>query len=104
MIGVAADWALATPATTWLVRGVAATTAAGSAYGLGLHLQGNYEFSSEIRSKASLRELIEPTLRGGNPIRAPGILTVAAALALAATHGRNRSWPVETLSESTGNR
>lgn len=90
ILAVAADWAVPRLWSTWALRGVAVLTAAGSAYGLYLHLRGNYEFASEIHAHASTRYLVEATLRGGNPLLAPGLLTVAALLALAATYGEAR--------------
>jgi hypothetical protein len=51
-----------------------------------LHLFDNFAFEREIRPNAALVDVIINALRGVNPLLAPGILALAAALAIAATY------------------
>jgi hypothetical protein len=60
--------------------------AAGSVFGLYQHLSGNLAFELEIHPGASLAEALPATLSGVAPLLAPGILMLAALLALAATY------------------
>jgi predicted CDP-diglyceride synthetase/phosphatidate cytidylyltransferase len=59
---------------------------AGSLFGIYQHISGNIAFEREIRPNSSTNRLISRGLRGGNPLLAPGVLAVAAVLALGATH------------------
>ncbi|MBI3967765.1 MAG: hypothetical protein HY329_19165 [Chloroflexi bacterium] len=54
--------------------------------GSGLHPRGNLELARETQPNAMTAQLAAATLAGGNPLLAPGILTVVAALALAGTY------------------
>lgn len=58
----------------------------GSLFGVVMHLIGNLEFEQEIQANAPTATLLWKALQGGNPLLAPGILAVAAILALAATY------------------
>ena len=69
------------------VRGVSWSVAAVSALGVGFHLWGNYQFSREVAPLDTAWARAWDTLAGGNPAFAPGMLAVAAVLALAATWG-----------------
>jgi hypothetical protein len=68
-----------------IVRGTMLLVVGGSLLGMYEHLAGNYAFAQEVHPRAHFPSLIEPTLRGGDPILAPGILAAAAAVTLAAT-------------------
>lgn len=74
------------PATLWAVRGVAGLAALGSAFGLFEHLEHNFEFAMEIRPGVAATDVVWEALSGPNPLLAPGILALAAVLALAATY------------------
>jgi uncharacterized membrane protein len=54
---------------------------AGGMAGMIIHVSGNFE---EIRQTSSLMQLLQAGLGGRNPFLAPGILSMAAALSLAA--------------------
>lgn len=58
----------------------------GSLFGIVMHLIGNLEFEQEIQANAPTATLLWKALQGGNPLLAPGILAVAAILAIAATY------------------
>ena len=58
----------------------------GSLFGIYEHITGNVAFEREIQPNASTARLISRGLRGGNPLLAPGILSVAALLSLSATY------------------
>lgn len=81
-------WVLARPGRAALLtlRGVMALTALGSLIGVYEHIAGNVAFEMEIRPNASLGQIILPALGGANPLLAPGILGLAAVIAIAATY------------------
>jgi hypothetical protein len=58
----------------------------GSLLGIYLHVAGNLALQREISPKAGAGATLFGALGGGNPLLAPGILAVAAMLALAATY------------------
>ena len=45
-----------------------------------------YEFALEIQPNATTSEIVMDALRGANPLLAPGVLALAAILAIAATY------------------
>jgi hypothetical protein len=53
---------------------------------IGLHLWNNFGFEREIRPNAAMGDAFINTLEGANPLLAPGILVVAALIAVAATY------------------
>ncbi len=57
-----------------------------SLLGLYYHVTGNFAFELEIRPNATLGDVFLQALGGANPLLAPGILGIAAVLALAATY------------------
>jgi hypothetical protein len=58
----------------------------GSLFGVYEHVMGNVAFQNEIHPNATTREVLMGALGGGNPLLAPGILALAAALAIASTY------------------
>jgi hypothetical protein len=58
----------------------------GSLLGAYLHVAGNLELQREISPGATASAALLGALGGANPLLAPGILAVAATLALAATY------------------
>lgn len=58
----------------------------GNLFGLYEHIERNMAFALEIRPHAVASEVLTNALRGVNPLLAPGILTLAAVLALSATY------------------
>jgi hypothetical protein len=72
--------------TIWALRLVMLGAGAGSLLGVWEHLQANYGFAVEIRPNAPFSETLIKTLQGASPLLAPGILALAAVLALAATY------------------
>jgi hypothetical protein len=85
LLAVGAVWFHPARLTIWGLRGAMALLGLGSALGIALHGWGNFEFAQEIQRNASFGDLISGTLVGGNPLLAPGILLLAALLALLAT-------------------
>ena len=69
-----------------LLRVVMAAMLVGSLFGLFEHIEHNLEFASEIRPNATFSVLLMDTLHGANPLLAPGILALAAVLAIGATY------------------
>lgn len=58
----------------------------GSIFGMLVHIVNNVLFQEEIQPGLSLLEKISAGLGGANPLLAPGILGIAAVLALAAVY------------------
>jgi hypothetical protein len=54
--------------------------------GIYLHVSSNFELEKEINPNSPAGEMILKALGGANPLLAPGTLSVAALLALAATY------------------
>jgi hypothetical protein len=61
----------------------------GTVFGVYQHVAGNIAFEREVDPKATTSELAWQGLAGGNPLLAPGVLAVAAVLALAATYRKS---------------
>lgn len=87
LAAVAAIWLSPGRPTVLALRLVMLGVLCGSALGVAQHFFGNRGFARETRPAASERELLERSLTGGVPLLAPGILAVAAAVAIAATFG-----------------
>jgi hypothetical protein len=85
---VAALVALLRPrgATVWGLRVCMGLVACGSLLGSYLHVEGNLAFQREINPNEPSAEMVLSALGGANPLLAPGILAVAAVLALAVTY------------------
>ena len=73
------------------LRLVGALVVVGSAIGMAFHLNANVEIARETMPGASGAALFIAGLSGGNPLFAPGILAVAAAIGWAATYSARRS-------------
>jgi hypothetical protein len=72
--------------TVRLLRGCMVLVALGSLFGIYEHVEGNIAFAREIQPNSPTFGLVMSGLRGANPLLAPGILAVAAVLALSATY------------------
>lgn len=72
--------------TIRLVQAVMAISMVGSLFGIYEHLEGNWEFASEIQPNATLTTIVMKALSGANPLLAPGMLAFAALVALATTY------------------
>jgi hypothetical protein len=68
------------------LRALMVLVALGGFFGVYRHLAGNLEFHRELHPNASTGELLSGALGGANPLLAPGILALTAALAIAATY------------------
>ena len=73
--------------TLWLLRGVMAVVAFGTVLGMWQHFAGDLAFQREIRPNADNWTLVENALHGAAPLLAPGILALAAGVAMIATYG-----------------
>lgn len=58
----------------------------GTLLGIYLHIEGNVAFEREVDPQATTSRLLWQGLGGGNPLLAPGILAIAAVLAVASTY------------------
>lgn len=68
------------------LRGVMLLMVLGSLLGIYEHVAGNIAFAQEIRPATAGFDLLLEGLTGANPLLAPGMLAVAALIALAATY------------------
>ncbi|HEV2801361.1 MAG TPA: hypothetical protein VGW12_12730 [Pyrinomonadaceae bacterium] len=73
-------------ATLLVLRAAMVLVILGTLVGIYLHVEGNLGLQREISPNASTSETLFATLGGANPLLAPGVLAVAAILALAATY------------------
>jgi hypothetical protein len=74
------------PGTVRALRVCMGLIALGTLLGIYLHVEGNVLFAQEIQPNSSTSELALKGLGGANPLLAPGVLAVAAILAVAATY------------------
>ena len=72
--------------SVYALRTVMALAVCGSGIGIAQHFLGNLEFAVETKPGADSLRILLAALTGGDPLLAPGILTVAAAVAIAATY------------------
>ena len=72
--------------TLLVLRVVMIIVGAGGVVGSLIHLLRNIAFEQEIRPNAALMDAILAGFKGASPLFAPGLLTIAALLALAATY------------------
>jgi hypothetical protein len=63
-----------------------AVVALGTLLGVYFHIEGNVLFQREVDPNTTTSQLVWEGLGGGNPLLAPGILAIAALLAVAATY------------------
>ena len=70
----------------WALRVVMLLVAAGSLLGIYLHVESNFGLERELYPDRPAGQLLLGALGGANPLLAPGVLAVAAILALAATY------------------
>lgn len=82
---VALEWGRPTARTIRWLRGLMLVIAAGSLLGVYFHVSGNMEFAREIHPDASTWTLLRAGVQGRDPLLAPGILAVAAAVSIAAS-------------------
>lgn len=76
----------AQPMTVRVLRMCMIVIVLGTLVGIYQHVAGNLALEREINPSASTARLVTRSLEGGNPLLAPGILTIAALLSLSATH------------------
>lgn len=72
--------------TLWPMRLLMGVISSGSLLGMYLHIKSNFDFELEIRPNATHREVLMDALRGANPLLAPGVLALAAMVAVLATY------------------
>ena len=73
-------------ATLMALRGVMSLLMIGSLFGMYEHLANNFAFELEMRPSAVWSDVWFEALRGAAPLLAPGILALAAIIAIAATY------------------
>jgi hypothetical protein len=86
LVAVIAALVRPTRATLLVLRGVMAVLILGSLFGVYEHIQGNLAFALEIRPGAAASAVWFEALKGAAPLLAPGVLALAAVVALAATY------------------
>ena len=105
LIAVAA--VLRRPQRAWLLalRGVMGLLLLGSLLGIYEHLVTNFAFELDMRPNAVWSDVWFQALRGAAPLLAPGILAVAAVVAIAATYAHPalaRRYDVAAQARSAG--
>ncbi|MGI9107297.1 MAG: hypothetical protein ACR2G4_13725 [Pyrinomonadaceae bacterium] len=73
-------------ATVLGLRALMGLVAGGSFFGIYEHLMNNLAFEREVNPQAPMGDMLLSVLGGANPLLAPGVLAVAALLALAVTY------------------
>jgi hypothetical protein len=73
-------------ATVRIMRVCMLVVVLGSLFGIYEHVSGNVAFAREVKPNSATAQLFWLGLKGGNPLLAPGVLAVAAVLALSATY------------------
>lgn len=101
LLALAAVWVRPSRGTVLLLRITMAAVALGSLVGMVEHVEGNLEFGRETQPNAGTTQLLVAALTGGNPLLAPGVLAVTAALAVAATYSTDEQ---ETWKPARGNK
>jgi len=89
-----------------VLRATMLVVALGGVVGSIQHFQGNREFVLETKPRADMVTLLSATLTGRDPLLAPGILAVAAALAVATTYAAEpeSATAKATAARASGNR
>jgi fatty acid desaturase len=72
--------------TIQIMRIWMAVVVMGTLFGVYQHITGNIAFEREVDPKATTSQLAWQRRGGGHPLLAPGVLAIAAVLALAATY------------------
>jgi hypothetical protein len=85
LLTLAADWLWSTRGTAFTLRAVMAAVACGSLLGVSQHFLGNRDFARETNPQAGAGTILRRSVTGADPLLAPGILAVAAAIAIAST-------------------
>ncbi|MCB9150073.1 MAG: hypothetical protein H6641_15055 [Caldilineaceae bacterium] len=74
------------PRTIRVLRWIMGIAFAGSLFGVFEHIEHNIGFALEIQPNATVSQVFFDALGGANPLLAPGMLALAAMLAMAATY------------------
>ena len=69
------------------LQAIMAALVVGSLVGMWQHWSANLSFELDIRPQATLADVWLKTLHGAAPLLAPGVLALAATIALLATYG-----------------
>ena len=72
--------------TMRVMQAVMLLNALGGAFGIYEHIEHNLAFELEIRPNAAVADVFVEALHGASPLLAPGVLALAAVIALAATY------------------
>ncbi len=86
LVVIIAVWLRPNLATIWTLRGTMAVTMLGSLIGIYEHLTSNLEVVNEVKPNLTGLAALWQAARGAAPLMAPGILALAAIIALAATY------------------
>lgn len=73
-------------ATVRILRVCMIAIVLGSLFGMYEHFTGNVDLAREVQPNSATARLFWRGLQGGNPLLAPGLLAVAALLAISATY------------------
>jgi hypothetical protein len=101
LLTLAAAWLRPSRRNVLALRVVMVIVACGSLLGVYEHFMGNLEFDRETHPGQSTSSLFVAALTGGDPLLAPGVLAVAAAVAVASTYSSGAPISEEPGAEST---
>jgi hypothetical protein len=86
LASVGAAWIWPRRGTLLALRGTMGAVVFGSLFGIYEHVTHNFAFEMEIRPGATATDVLWDALGGASPLMAPGVLALAAVLAVAATY------------------
>ena len=89
LVALALAYFRPTPATINFLRWSMIVIGACSLIGVYEHMANNLGFQMEIQPNATFQELALATVEGANPVLAPGILALGAAIGWTATYGHS---------------
>ncbi len=86
LLALAAVWLRPGRGTVFALRLVMTAVACGSALGVSQHFLGNRAFARETNPQSGAAVILRRSLTGADPLLAPGILAIAAVVAVASTY------------------
>jgi hypothetical protein len=86
LVAVLAVWVWPHRISLLALRGVMVGVVLGSLFGIYEHISNNFAFELEIQPNEAISTALMHSLAGANPLLAPGVLALAAVLAIAATY------------------
>jgi hypothetical protein len=86
LAAVIAVWLRPSRASIWTLRSIMGAAAFGSLIGVYEHIASNLEVVREVKPNLAFVDAVWQAARGAAPLLAPGVLVIAALVAIAATY------------------